>query len=80
MAVVQSPGKVPLFIVIYSSRARYGFMASPSILSISPGIRSGPTDLFSLLLIVLISMLNGLVVLSSCISGILSSVLNTVEK
>jgi len=47
-----------------SSRARYGIMASPPSLRISPETRSGPTDLFFpialiLLLTVLISVVNG---------------------
>ena len=72
MAVFQSPGSVPLFIVMSSSRARYGIMASPPSLRISPETRSGPTDLFFpmaliLLLIVLISVVNGSPVFSSCI-------------
>ena len=72
MALFQSPGSVPLFIVISSSRARYGIMASPPSLRISPETWSGPTDLFSpmaliLLLIVLISVVNGSPVFSLCV-------------
>ena len=64
MALFQSPGSVPLFIVMSSRRARYGIMASPPSLRISPETRSGPTDLFFaiallLLLIVLTSVVNG---------------------
>jgi hypothetical protein len=64
VAFFQSPGSVPLFIVMSSSRARYGIIASPPNLRISPEIRSGPTHLFFpivwiLLLIVLISVVNG---------------------
>ena len=64
MAVFQSPGRVPLFIVMSSIRARYGIMASPPSFRISPQTRSGPTDLFLplaliLLLMILISMVNG---------------------
>jgi len=42
----QSAGRVPLFIVMSSSCARYGIMASPPSFRISPEIPSGPTDLF----------------------------------
>ena len=60
----QSPDSVPLFIVMSSSLARYGIMASPPNVRISPQTRSGPTDLsfpiaLILLLIVLISVVNG---------------------
>ena len=71
MALLQSPGSVPLFIVNSSRRARYGIMASPPILITSPGMLSGPTDLFLpialiLFLIVLISMVNGFAELIPC--------------
>jgi len=46
VALFQSPGSVPLFIAMCSSLARYGIMASPHSLRISPETRSGPTDLF----------------------------------
>ena len=46
MARFQSAGRGPLFIVMSSSRARYGIMAVPSSFRISPEIPSGPTDLF----------------------------------
>jgi hypothetical protein len=83
VTVLQCPDNVPLFVVISSSRARYGIMASLPILSISRVIRSGPTDLFflidlTLLLCVLISMLKLVVVSPCCINGILSSVLKIV--
>ena len=60
----QSPDSVPLFIVMSSSLAMYGIMASPPNVRISPQTRSGPTDLsfpiaLILLLIVLISVVNG---------------------
>jgi len=72
VALFQSPGSVPLFIVMSSSRARYGIMASPPSLRISPETQSGPTDLFFpialiLLLIVLISVVNGSSVFSPCV-------------
>ena len=72
MALFQSPGSLPLFIVKSSSRARYGIMASPPNLRISPETRYGPTDLFfpnalTLLLIVLISVVNGSPVFSPSI-------------
>ena len=72
MALFQSSGSVPLFIVMSSSRARYGNMASQPSLRISPETRSGPTDLFFpvaliFLLIVLISVVNGSSVFSLCI-------------
>ena len=70
MALFQSPGSAPLFIVMSSSHARY--MASPPSLRISPETWSGPTDLFfsmalMLLLIVLISVVNGSPDFSLCI-------------
>ena len=43
------PGRVPLFIVMSSSRAMYGIMASPPSFRISPETQSGPTDLTELL-------------------------------
>ena len=43
-------GIVPLLIVMSSNRARYGIMYSPPILSMAPGMPSGPTDLFHLTL------------------------------
>ena len=46
MALFQSPGSVPLFIVMSSTRARYAIMASPPSLRFSPETRSGPNDLF----------------------------------
>ena len=72
MALFQSTGSVPLFFVMSSSRARYGIMASPPSLTISPNTLSGLTDLFFpialiLLLIVLISVVNGSPVFSPCI-------------
>jgi len=42
MARFQSASRVPLFIVMSSSLARYGLMASPFSFSISPEIPSGP--------------------------------------
>jgi hypothetical protein len=85
MALFQSPGNVPLFIVISSSHARYGIVASPPIFNMSPGTRLGPTDLFFpipliLLLIVLISIVKGLVLFHHCICGVLSLQLNIVGK
>jgi hypothetical protein len=46
MARFQSADRVPLFIVMSSSRARYGSMASPTSFRLSSEIPSGPTDLF----------------------------------
>ena len=70
MALFQSLGSVPLFIVM-SSR-------------ISPETRSGPTDLFFpispiLIIMILISMVNGSPVFSPCLCGILPSLPNTVK-
>ena len=64
MAVFQSPGRAPFFIIMSSSHPRYGIMASPPSFRISPETRSGPPDLFLpialiLLLMILISMVNG---------------------
>ena len=68
MALFQSPGSVLLLIFLSSSRARYGIMASLPSLRISPETQSGPTDLFFLilLLIVLISVVYGSPVFSPC--------------
>ena len=60
-------------------------MASPPILRISPETRSGPTILIFLiapilLLIVLISILNGSPVFSFCICGVLLLLLNAVKE
>jgi hypothetical protein len=46
MALFQSVGRVLLFIVVSSNRARYGIMACPPNFSISPEIPSGRIDLF----------------------------------
>jgi len=46
MALFQSGGRVLLFIVMPSNRARYGIMASPPSFTISPEIPSGPIGLF----------------------------------
>ena len=64
MALFQSAGRVPLFIITSSNRARYGITASPASLRISPGIQSGPIDLLfliaaTLFLITLISVVKG---------------------
>jgi hypothetical protein len=63
MAFLKSLGVVPLLIVMSNNRARFGIMTSPPILSMVPGLPSGPTDLFlpieaNRLLIMLILMLN----------------------
>jgi len=84
MARFQSAGKVPLFIVMSSSRARYGIMASPPSFRISPEIPSGSTDLFfpiapTLLLMILVSMVNNRPELAHCICWVLPSLLNTEE-
>jgi hypothetical protein len=68
VAFFQSLGVVPLFIVMFSNRARYGIMASPPILNISQGMQPGPTDLpfpivANCFLIMLILMVKGLSVL-----------------
>jgi len=73
-----------LFIVMSSSRARYGIMASPPSFRISSVAQSGPTDLFFpiaavLFLMILVSMVKGSLEILPCIFGILSSLLNTDE-
>jgi len=45
MALIHSDGRVPLFIVMSSNRARYGIMASPPSCRTSTEIPSGPIDL-----------------------------------
>ena len=46
MTFFQSLGIVPLLNIMSSNHARYGIMVSPPILSMAPGMPSGPTDLF----------------------------------
>jgi len=65
IAFIQSPGIAVLFIVISSSLARNGIMASPNNFKISPGMPSRPTDFFSpivynIFFIMLILILKGL--------------------
>jgi len=84
MARFQSVGRVPLFIVMSSSRARYGIVASPPSFRISPEIPSGPTDLFftivpTLFLMILVSMVKSRPELAHCICWALPSLLNTEE-
>jgi len=84
VAFFQSPGRVPLFIVMSSSHARYGIMASPPSFRISPKTLSGPTDLFFPIaaihfLMILAPMVKVSLEILSCIFGILSSLLNTDE-
>jgi len=82
MAFLQSLGTVPLLILMSSNRARYGFMASPPIFSMVPGMPSGPTDLFlqiiaNCFLIMLILMVKGLSERVEFISGMSHSQLKT---
>jgi len=49
MAFFQSLRIVPLLIVMSNNCARYGIMAFPPIFSMAPGMPSGPTDLFLLI-------------------------------
>jgi len=84
VAFFKSPGRVPLFIVMSSSRARYETQASLPSFRISPETQSGPTDLFFpiaavLFLMILVSMVKGSLEILPCIFGILPSLLNTVE-
>jgi len=72
MAHFQSAGRVPLFIVMSSTRSRYGIMASPPSFRISPEIPSGPIDLFfpiaaTLYLMIFVSMAKGSPELAHCI-------------
>ena len=46
MALFQSAGRAPLFIFMSSNLGRYRIMIYPLSLRISPGILSGPIDLF----------------------------------
>jgi len=85
VAFLQSPGRVPLFIVMSSSRAGYGTMASPPSFRISPETPSGPTDspsgptdLFfpiaaKFFVMNLVSMVKVSLEILSCIFGILYS-------
>jgi hypothetical protein len=82
MAFFQSLGIVPLFIVMSSNRASYRIMASPPILSISPGMQSAPTNLLfpiiaNRFLRILILMVKGLSVLVLLICGMSRSLLKT---
>jgi len=82
MALFQSAGRVPLFSVMSSNRARYGIMASPPNFSISPEIPSGPIGVFpndaNIFLTILVSMVKGTPELAHCICWMLPS-LNTKE-
>ena len=83
MALFESAGSVPLFMVMSSNLARYGIMAPPPSFRISPEILSGPIDLFfsgrcyPFSLITLILMVKGSPELAHCICGMLPSPLNT---
>ena len=72
MALFQSPGSEPLVSVVSSRRVIYEIIASPPSFSISPETQSGPTDLFLpialiLLLMILLSVVNGSPVIPLCI-------------
>jgi len=78
VAFFQSPGRVPLFIVMSSIHARYEIMAFPPSFRISPETPSGPTDLFfpiaaNFFLMILVSIVKVSLEILSCIFGILSS-------
>ena len=80
----QSAGRVPLFIVMSSNRARYGIMASPPSFSTSPEIPPGPVVLLfpiapTLLLMILVWMVKSTPELAHCIYWVLPSLLNTEE-
>ena len=85
MALFQSAGRVPLFIVMSSNRARYGIIISPPSFRISPEIPSGLIDLFffsiaaTLFLMILVSMVKGSPDLAHCLCCMLPSLLNTEE-
>jgi len=84
MALFQSAGRVPLFIVMSSNHARYGIMASPPSFRISPEIPYGSIDLFfpiaaTLFLMIFVSMLKGSPELAQCVCWMLPSLLNTDE-
>ena len=84
MALFQSAGRVLLFIVMSSNRARYGIMASPLSFRISPEILSGPIDLFFLITATLFRMtltsnLNGSHEFAHCICGIFPPLLKMEE-
>jgi len=49
VALFPSPGRLTLFIVMSSSRARYGLIASPPSFRISLETPSGPNDLYFLI-------------------------------
>jgi len=82
MALFQSAGGVPLFIVMSRNRARYGIIASPPRFRISPEMPSGPIDMSfpiaaTLFLMISLSMEKGSPELANCICWILPSLLNT---
>ena len=82
MALFQSPGIVPLLLDISSNRASYEIMAFPPIFSMSPGMSSGPTDLFLLIianhfLIILVLTVKGSYTCDVFISAMSRSQLNT---
>jgi hypothetical protein len=74
-------GTVVIVVVIFNDHALGSFYSLPRI---SPETQSGPTDLFFpiaaiLFLMILVSMVNGLLEILSCIFGILPSLLKTDE-
>jgi len=84
MALFQTTGRVPLFIVMSSNRARYGIMASQPSFKIYPEIPSGATDLLFLIavklsLMIFISMVKASPEMVRCICWMLPWLLNTEE-
>jgi len=72
MALFQSAGRVQLFIVMSSNRARYGIIASPPSFRIPPEIPSRLIGLFfpiaaALFLTIFVSMVKGSPELAHCI-------------
>jgi hypothetical protein len=84
MTFYQSLGMVALLIVMSNSRARYGIMASPPSVIISPQMLSGPTGLClhitaNIILMILVLMVKGSRELAHYICDILCSEMNTEE-
>jgi len=84
MALFQSAGRIPLFIVMSSNRVRYGIVAYPPRFRISPEIPSGPIDVSfpiaaTLFLMICLSIVKGSPELAHCICWMLPLLMNSIR-